>query len=336
MRRVKLELCYDGANYSGWQIQPKQPNVKTIQGELEKAVERVICEHVEVLGSGRTDSGVHALCQVAAFTTNSQLSLDALTRAINAFLPRDIRIWRCSEVTLDFHPIRDVVRKRYRYLASDSRPAFPFFRRYAWNLLQRIDVDRMIEASQYLLGTHDFSAFQTVGSPRKSTVRTIFDVHIERIPLDKAMTFPKLLRQQNERRTRERIERSANIDYSGKISSCNEIPSELGFNARMDAETIITPFGEPELIAFEVEADGFLYNMVRAIVGTLYLFGQCHKGFEDPAYMREIVEKADRKLAGPTAPPHGLYMIDVIYPSDLDSKLTINDRMVYGTFVDKK
>ena len=69
MRRVKLELCYDGSNYSGWQIQPKQPKVKTIQGELEKAVERVVCEHVEVLGSGRTDAGVHALCQVASFVT---------------------------------------------------------------------------------------------------------------------------------------------------------------------------------------------------------------------------------------------------------------------------
>lgn len=298
MRRVKLELCYDGANYAGWQVQPKQPNVKTIQGELEKAVERVVCEKVEVLGSGRTDAGVHALCQVAAFTTESSLPLDALTRAINAFLPRDIRVWRCSEVALDFHPIRDVVRKRYRYLASDSRPSYPFFRRNAWNLLSRVDVERMREAAQYLLGTHDFSAFQTVGSPRKSTVRTIFDVRVDRLPLGSALTFPKLVRRQE---TPDGDSGSIPVQSPG-VSDVNAV-SPL--------------FDTPNLIAFEVEADGFLYNMVRAIVGTLYLFGQCHKGFEDPAYMREIVEKADRKIAGPTAPPHGLYMIDVVYPDDL-------------------
>ncbi len=288
MRRIKLELCYDGANYAGWQIQPKQPNVKTIQGELEKAVSRVVCEQVEVLGSGRTDSGVHALCQTAAFTTVSQLPTESLTRAINAFLPRDIRVWRSSEVSPDFHPIRDVVRKRYRYLASDSRPAFPFFRHYAWNLLQRVDVDLMRAAGSYLLGEHDFSAFQTQGSPRKTTVRTVYDVRVERLPLAAALRFPNLDRQR---------------------AALSE-PGSFVIDAPL-------PFGEPEIIAFEVEADGFLYNMVRAIVGTLYLFGQRHKGFEDPAFMREIIERADRKYAGPTAPAHGLYMIDVVYP-DVD------------------
>ncbi len=294
MRRLKLELCYDGANYSGWQIQPKQPNVKTIQGELEKAVERVVCEKVEVLGSGRTDAGVHALCQVASFTTESMLSVEVLTRAINAFLPPDIRIWRTSDVPLDFHPIRDVVRKRYRYLASDSRPAYPFFRKNAWLLLQRVDVDIMREAGNYLIGEHDFSAFQTVGSPRKSTVRTIFDLSVKRLPLDEALSFPKLKKQQTTER---------------------EIIRNTCVGSTPDGSTpIIAPFGVPELIAFEVEANGFLYNMVRAIVGTLYLFGQRHKGFQNPSFMRDIVENADRRLAGPTAPSHGLYMIDVVYP----------------------
>lgn len=285
LRRIRLELCYDGTNYAGWQIQPKQPNVRTIQGELEKAVARVVCEEVEVTGSGRTDSGVHALCQVAAFTTTSTLSTDAFTRAINAFLPRDIRIWRSSEVSLDFHPIRDVVRKRYRYLASDSRPAYPFFRRNVWTLLQRVDIDLMRAAGQFLLGEHDFSAFQTQGSPRKTTVRTIYDVRIERLPLASAFRFPNLDRQREV------------LDMSSVV-----------------AEGALPPFEEPELISFEIEANGFLYNMVRAIVGTLYLFGQRHKGFENPASMREVMESADRKYAGPTAPAHGLYMIDVVYP----------------------
>ncbi len=287
MRRIKLELCYDGANYAGWQIQPKQPNVKTIQGELEKAVSRVVCEQVEVLGSGRTDSGVHALCQTAAFVTNSNLTTESLTRAINAFLPRDIRVWRSSEVALDFHPIRDVVRKRYRYLASDARPAFPFFRRYAWSLLQRVDVELMNAACWFLLGEHDFRAFQTQGSPRKTTVREVYDARVERLPLADAFRFPKLSRQ------------SAAVSTLDSPSS-NALPF----------------FDELEMVSFEIEANGFLYNMVRAIFGTLYLFGQRRKGFEDPSLMREIIERADRKYAGPTAPAHGLYMIDAVYPDE--------------------
>ena len=297
MRRVKLELCYDGSNYAGWQVQPKQPNVKTIQGELEKAAERVVGERVEVLGSGRTDAGVHALYQVAAFSTASALPPETLARALNAFLPRDIRIWRATEADLDFHPIRDVLRKRYRYLASDSRPAFPFFRRNVWNLLQRTDVESMREAASFLMGTRDFSAFQTIGSPRKTTVRTIYDVRVERLTLDQALTFPKLIAQRNSN------ERNSNERNSNERTSAH-----VGANS---------PFiEEPGLISFEVEADGFLYNMVRAIVGTLYMFGQRHKGFENPETMERIVERADRKLAGPTAPPHGLYMIDVVYPND--------------------
>ena len=289
MRRVKLELCYDGSAYSGWQIQPKQPKVKTIQGELERALFRVTGCETEVLGSGRTDAGVHALYQVAAFNTESELPPETLVRAINAFLPCDVRVWRASDVDLAFHPIRDLVRKRYRYLASDSRPAFPFFRRNAWNYIQKLDVPKMQEAASFLLGTHDMKAFQTQGSPRKSTVRTVFDVSVARAPLADAFRFPKL---------------------------CESSP---GTKDGTVCYPVVTPpyFPAPELIVFEVEADGFLYNMVRAIVGTLCLFGEGHKGFENPERMREIVADADRRYAGPTAPPHGLYMIDVVYPDEI-------------------
>ena len=288
MRRVKLELCYDGSAYSGWQIQPKQPKVKTIQGELERALFRVTGCETEVLGSGRTDAGVHALYQVAAFNTESELPSETLVRAINAFLPCDVRVWRASVVDLTFHPIRDVVRKRYRYLASDSRPMFPFFRRNAWNYIQKLDVAKMKEAASFLLGTHDMKAFQTQGSPRKSTVRTVFDVSVARAPLADAFRFPKL---------------------------CESFPGAK--NETAGYSPVAPFFPVPELIVFEVEADGFLYNMVRAIVGTLCLFGEGHKGFENPKRMREIVADADRRHAGPTAPPHGLYMIDVVYPDEI-------------------
>ncbi|MDO5309109.1 MAG: tRNA pseudouridine(38-40) synthase TruA [Planctomycetia bacterium] len=293
LRRIKLELCYDGTDYSGWQIQPKQPNVKTIQGELQEAIFRVVGERVEALGSGRTDSGVHAMCQVAAFTTSSKLPTDVFTRAINSFLPRDIRIWRTTEVPLDFHPIHDVVRKRYRYLASDTRPGYPFFRKYAWMLLQRVDLERMRAAAQFLLGQHDFSAFQTQGSPRKTTVRTVYDVKLSRMSLSDAWNFPKLQEQQS----RERSNSSASVH--------SEAPP---------------PFGEPELICFEIEANGFLYNMVRAIMGTLYLFGENHRGYERPEIMCKILNSCNRRFAGPTAPAHGLYMINVVYPSDLQEQ----------------
>ena len=291
MRRVKLELCYDGSAYSGWQIQPKLPKVKTIQGELERALLRVTGCETEVLGSGRTDAGVHALYQVAAFNTESELPPETIVRAINAFLPCDVRVWRASDVDLAFHPIRDVVRKRYRYLASDSRPAFPFFRRNAWNYIQKLDVPKMKEAASFLLGTHDMKAFQTQGSPRKSTIRTVYDVSVARASLADAFRFPKLCE-----------------------SSLETTRESAGFPAVASTFPLA-----PELIVFEVEADGFLYNMVRAIVGTLCLFGEGHKGFENPERMREIVAEADRRFAGPTAPPHGLYMIDVVYPDETAS-----------------
>lgn len=282
-RRVLLELCYDGSTYSGWQIQRGQPNVKTIQGELQKAITRVTGEEsVEIVGSGRTDAGVHALYQTVAFTTSSALPLATISRALNAYLPPDIRIWRTSYVDLDFHPIHEVLRKRYRYLLSDFRPSFPFFRKNVWNVLRPLDVERMDSASKFLLGSHDMSSFQTQGSPRKSTVRSVYDVSIKRMNLSNAFLFPK----------------AKSID--GSLES-------------QPASSSILP---PDLIVFEIEANGFLYNMVRAIVGTLYLFGERHRGFEDVEHMKEIIDSCDRSLAGPTAPAHGLYMVDVVYPKE--------------------
>lgn len=286
MRRVKLELCYDGGDYAGWQIQKKQPNVRTIQEELEKAIRRVVGADVEALGSGRTDAGVHALYQVAAFSTDSTLPCDVLTRAINAFLPPDVRIWRATDVAADFHPIRDVVRKRYRYLLGDGRPAFPFWRRNVWNLRERFDDDAARRAAEFLVGTFDFAAFQTQGSPRNTTVRTVYDVRVERRSVSEAFAFPKM----------KAADGASDWENLSGVSRA--------------------PFGPPSLIAVEVEANGFLYNMVRSIVGTLFWFATRHKGFEDPETMRAIVDSADRRNAGPTAPPWGLYMIDVVYPDE--------------------
>lgn len=273
MRRFKLEICYDGSNYSGWQIQKKQPNVRTIQEEIEKAILQITGETVSIIGSGRTDAGVHALYQVAAFSAKTELSVSTLTRALNATLPRDIRIWQTTEVSEDFHPIFDIIRKRYRYLFSDEQPFLPFYRPYVWHQIKPLDLDAMKTAASFLLGTHDFRSFETQGSPRQSSIRTIFDISVERMASDALWSFP-----------------NQPINRSDSLSS---------------------PIGS--LIALEIEADGFLYNMVRAIAGTLARFGQKHSGFEDPNEMKSILDAVDRQRAGPTAPPFGLYMIHVAY-----------------------
>jgi len=256
MRRLKLELSYDGTNYSGWQSQLDAP---TIQQTLETILKRITGEEISVTGSGRTDAGVHALKQVAAFTTSSRLEPAVFQRALNGFLPHDIRINAVTEVPLEFHPIRHAIGKRYRYLIDDNRPPSPFTRNYCWVYRKPLSIETMRQAAQFLLGEHDFSSFETKGSPRKTPIRTVSAVLVERAD---------------------------------------------GFGSTI-----------PPLIRIEVEANGFLYNMMRTICGTLVRFGvEGRRGDADPERMQEIIDKADRTAAGPTAPPQGLYLLDVFYP----------------------
>ena len=284
LHRFKMELTYDGTAYSGWQRQQGQ-NVRTIQGELETAIEKIVNEPVSVLGSGRTDAGVHALYQVAAFNSATHLAPETLVRAINASLPADIRVFNITEVAPTFHPIHDVLRKRYRYLLTDARPGIPFFKNNIWHLHHKLDTEAMQNAAKFLLGTHDFRSFETQGSPRNSTVRTISHISVERCPFPECWTFPRQRLWEN----RNHPEKSP------------------------DAVPKSGVFPLPSLIVIEVESNGFLYNMVRSVTGTLFLFGTHHKGYTRPERMKEIVDAADRSLAGPTAPPWGLYMIDVVY-----------------------
>ncbi len=270
-RRYKLKLSYDGGNFHGWQIQHGLP---TIQGTVESALERLFGHEIRLLGSGRTDAGVHAIQQVATFSTTVERSPETVTKALNAMLPETIRIRSTEPVPLAFHPIHDIVAKRYRYLIDDSRPPWPFLRRYCWIHRKPLDVERMNAAARHLLGTHDFACFQTTGSPRESTVRTISDIFVTR----------------------------------------RENPGP--WNDVLP----VSPPGAHSLVVLEVEADGFLYNMVRAITGTLALIGAgqgAHpksRGFGmPPEAIRGMLDSKDRSLAGATAPPQGLYMLDVRY-----------------------
>ena len=248
MRTVKLTLAYDGTGYAGWQVQVGQ---RTIQEVVEKAIEKITGEQVRVIASGRTDAGVHALGQVVGFRTESRLSAEVLRRALNAELPHEVAVLEVVEAARDFHPICDAVRKRYRYVIHDGPVRDVFRRAYCWHRRRSLDEAAMDRAARALVGTHDFSSFETSGAERNDSIRTIYDLRVER----------------------------------GRG-------------------------GEEDLITIEVEADGFLYNMVRAIVGSLVEVG---RGAEDESWVAEVLAAKDRRAAGPTAPPQGLFLVGVEY-----------------------
>jgi len=249
MRFFKITLAYDGGAYAGWQVQPDQP---TIQQALEDAWQKVNGESVRIVASGRTDAGVHAIGQVASLASETNRSCDVLLRALNANLADDIVIDSVEEAADGFHAIRDANGKRYRYVIDDGATPNLFVRDYAWRFAYgRLDVDAMDQAAKSLLGKHDFSSFEAAGAERKTSVRTITDIFIER---------------------------------------------QVGHNG--------------ETIVFEVAADGFLYNMVRNIVGTLVEVG---RGAQPESWVNDVLKTCDRSCAGPTAPAQGLFLVHVDY-----------------------
>ena len=157
MRVIKLTLAYDGTNYAGWQI---QKNATGIQAVLQAAVQKMTSEDNRVVGSGRTDAGVHALCQVASFKTDTDIPLEGFRKGINTILPTDIRILSVEEVSNDFHPIRDAKRKDYRYIIIQSENESPIFRNRAWMIRQTLDIEAMNAAAEVLVGKEDYSSFK--------------------------------------------------------------------------------------------------------------------------------------------------------------------------------
>ncbi|MEI6366870.1 MAG: tRNA pseudouridine(38-40) synthase TruA [Planctomycetota bacterium] len=177
MRTICLTLAYEGTRYSGWQVQPGQ---LTVQGALAEAIHIVSGEHVASCGSSRTDAGVHALGQVVAFTTASDLDPAVWVRALNATLPDDVSVLAGSEVPSGFDPIRMAVRKRYRYRIHDApfRPVLG--RQFVWRRKSRLDTHAMQVAADILVGEHDFTSFETTPSTRLSKVRTIHSASVVR------------------------------------------------------------------------------------------------------------------------------------------------------------
>jgi len=156
MRRIKIELSYDGTDFHGWQVQPGLP---TIQGTLEQVMSEIEGAEVQVAGSGRTDAGVHAIAQTAAFSIENPIPVDNLRRAMNRLLPGEIRITRVEEAALEFHTRFDAKAKTYEYRIFRDEICPPFERRYVWHHPYPLRVEAMIEAASLLEGEHDFTAF---------------------------------------------------------------------------------------------------------------------------------------------------------------------------------
>ena len=273
MRRIMLTVAFDGTNYSGWQI---QPNKETIEGVLNRELSRLLNEEIKVVGASRTDSGVHAEGAVCVFDTESKIPGDKFSYAINQKLPEDIRIRNSKEVDITFHPRRVNSRKTYRYRIRHDEFPNPLDARYSYHVYTKLDIEAMRRACEFIKGKHDFKSFCSVHTDVDTTVRTVYDVHIDVTPDKKLLQMSGLMKSAGERGTM----RSGGESAAGRI--------------------------RPEIIDIYVTGNGFLYNMVRIIAGTLIEVGQ---GKIKPEEIPAIIEACDREKAGPTAPAKGLTLI---------------------------
>ena len=244
MRNIKLIIEYDGKDFNGWQ---KQPNKLNIQGEIERAIEEITGESIDLIASGRTDAGVHSLGQTANFKTESKIPIEKIPIAINSKLKQSIIIKSAEEVDERFHSRYNVKSKKYRYTINNSKYGSAIYRNVEYHFPIKLNIENMQKAAKYFEGEHDFKAFKASGTSSKSSVRKIYKAEVIK----------------NEDR-----------------------------------------------IYIELTGNGFLYNMVRIISGTLLDVGS---GKIAPEEIKNIIETKDRKLAGKTLPPQGLCLVEVNY-----------------------
>lgn len=245
MRRVRLFVAYDGTDYCGWQV---QPNGITVEEVLNRELGRLTGEDIRVIGASRTDSGVHALMNVAVFDTESSIPPERMAYALNQRMPEDIIITGSDEVALDWHPrYQDKVRKTYEYHIYNAPAPNPLKRKYSAFVSFPMDVGKMREGAKYLVGEHDFVSFCNVRTNVTDTVRKVESIGITKNGGD---------------------------------------------------------------IVIRITGNGFLYNMVRIIAGTLIRVG---RGFYGPEKVKEILEEKKRTAAGVTAPANGLVLVEIEY-----------------------
>jgi tRNA pseudouridine38-40 synthase len=292
-RNIRLTLAYDGTNYCGWQVQKNGPS---IQAALELAIERLTGERTPVFSAGRTDSGVHALGQVANFHTTFPIPAENFRPALQTKLPEDIVILEAREVSAAFHATFKAVKKRYRYLIDNSPVPMPFLKKYAWQLRRRLDESAMHAAAQLLLGTHDFRSFETDWPNKVTSVRTVMELSVRRAPLWDLWTTE-----------REPPRAHPGLALEGTGGPPHTAPADG--NSR-ESDALFPVRADAPLLIVEIVADGFLYNMVRSIVGTLVNVG---RGKWDAADVTAILEAQRRSVAGSTAPACGLYLVAATY-----------------------
>jgi len=253
MRNIKLTLQYDGANFCGLELQPGK---RSVRGEIEKALAKLFKSKIKILSASRTDSGVHALENVANFQAKSSIPASRIPSALNSILPDDIRIVKAEAKPKDFNARYAARSKEYEYLVFNERILDPTIRGIVWHVRPELDLSAMKKAAKILVGKHDFSSFCAARSDDKDFVKKITKLEIRNKKL--------------------------------KIWAGSKI----------------------QIISIKIIANGFLYKMVRNIVGTLVEVGL---GRRKPSDVRDILNAKDRKLAGRTAPAHGLCLIKVNY-----------------------
>jgi tRNA pseudouridine38-40 synthase len=292
-RNIRLKLAYDGTNYVGWQV---QKNGLSIQEVLERAIEKLTGEECPVLSAGRTDSGVHALGQVANFHTGSTIPAKNFRPALQDFLPRDIVVLEASEAPPEFHATFKATRKQYRYLIDNSSVPLPFLSKYTWSLRRRLDVPAMNDAAQLLLGKHDFRSFETDWPNKVTSVRTVFDINVVRQPVWHLFTGSLL--------------NTSSLLPMEAGAARTSPPLRKGGEGGVAPHASLTPNATGDIICMDITADGFLYNMVRSIVGTLVNVGRQKW---DRAEVARILQAQNRSIAGSTAPACGLFLVQVWY-----------------------
>ena len=285
MKRILLTVAYDGTGYSGFQAQ--KSGVPTIERELNRALTDLTGAETEVSGASRTDAGVHALCNLAVFDTESRIPPEKFANALNVRLPEQICVQDSREVPADFHPRFCDTVKTYDYVIYNARFPSPRRRRYSHYSYTPFDVERMREAAQYLVGEHDFKSFCSIHTQAQTTIRTITGIEVIERPCEEERT----------------AERAAEMPPADGENGCGtDQESAYTVADAVSARRTVSP----REIVIRVSGTGFLYNMVRIIAGTLMEAG---RGALDPAQMEVILSACDRSKAGPTAPPEGLTLV---------------------------
>ena len=339
-RRIKLTIAYDGTGYKGWQIQnptkeKPEGDKPTIQGMLKLGIGNLLRrssgkdsssasgmlsqgegnspedDSIQLIGASRTDSGVHAMGNVAVFDTDSTIPTENFPSAINSFLPEDIRVVKAEEVPAEFNPRFEPHEKVYEYKVDNSPIPSPMGRLYAYNFTYALDIEKMQQAAEYLCGVHDFTSFVNPDSQvfehGGDAVREIYSIEIFS---DRVRKSPEAVDSANSSKEFENPDLVSNQE---KISEAIELPNvsrRVRIDANLSKVSRKVLEEDASLITFRIRGNGFLYHMIRIIVGTLLQVGN---GKREPEDIRDILEAKDRTKAGPTVPAKGLCLKELRY-----------------------